>query len=79
MLLKLFDFSIVHFTLGITNLPVPNNFEIFPLSLNRFAVGEPQSPLPLKLVAEAIAYILKPAFEFEMSFDLDSVLIYASR
>lgn len=76
---KIFDFPIVHFSLGVADFPFAHYFKIFPLSLDCLSVGEDEHTFSCEFISKTFAYILETTFEFEMSINFDAIKVVTSK
>lgn len=75
MFFEFFDLAIIHLTFGISDFAIAYDLKIFPFSFNGFTIGEFKCPFSWKFVSKTVTNILKPAFELEMTFNFDAVLV----
>ena len=75
---KIFDLPIIHLPIWILDLPFAYQIILFPFTSYDFSRGEYQWPFAVKLILQAIAYVLITVEKSKMSFDLDTILIKSS-
>lgn len=78
MFFEVLNLAIVDFSIGVLYFSFVNEGIIFPLSWNYFSWGKHEGTFSIEFISKTVTYVFVSIEKFEMSLDLDAILICSS-